>query len=91
MYSSAASNRRCAWERIATDAPPRRTTSGPNTPNSEARARLGAVLPRSTVVSALNRATLPREGLLVAYLRVCGCDEAEVAGWLDARRRLACG
>mgnify|MGYP001220048811 CR=1 FL=1 len=54
-------------------------------------AKLGAALPRSTVVAALNRPTLPREGLLVAYLRACGCDEAEVAGWLDTRQRLACG
>jgi hypothetical protein len=49
----------------------------------------GQVLPRSTLTVALNRGTLPREDLVAAFVRTCGCDEAEVAAWVNARRRIA--
>jgi hypothetical protein len=49
----------------------------------------GRALPRSTLTVALNRGTLPREDLVVAFVRTCGCDEEEVARWVSARRRVA--
>jgi hypothetical protein len=49
----------------------------------------GQALPRSTLTVALNRSTLPREDLIAAFVRTCGCDEAEVAAWVAARRRIA--
>jgi hypothetical protein len=49
----------------------------------------GHALPRSTLTVALNRGTLPREDLVVAFVRTCGCDDEEVAGWVSARRRIA--
>ncbi|MEU8194578.1 RICIN domain-containing protein [Microbispora amethystogenes] len=52
-------------------------------------AAAGDVLPRATLSGALNRADLPREDLLAAFVRACGADEDTVADWVDARRRLA--
>lgn len=52
-------------------------------------AATGHSLPRSTLTVALNRSTLPREDLVVALASTCGCDEAEVARWVSARRRIA--
>ncbi|MFB9717822.1 XRE family transcriptional regulator [Planobispora longispora] len=49
----------------------------------------GDVLPPSTMAGALGRAVLPREELVAALVRACGCDEATVAGWIAVRRRLA--
>jgi hypothetical protein len=49
----------------------------------------GYALPRSTLTVALNRGTLPREELVVASVRTCGCDEDTVARWIGARRRIA--
>lgn len=49
----------------------------------------GAYLPHSTLVSSLNRTTLPREEILVAFVRACGADDSQVAEWVAARRRLA--
>ncbi|MFD5111887.1 MULTISPECIES: RICIN domain-containing protein [unclassified Streptomyces] len=51
--------------------------------------RAGQVLPRATVSGALNRDELPRENLLSAYVRACGCDEETVSAWLTVRRRLS--
>lgn len=51
----------------------------------------GHALPRSTLTVALNRGTLPREDLVAAFVRTCGCDDAEVAAWVAARRRIAAG
>ncbi|MBC6459733.1 peptidoglycan-binding domain-containing protein [Actinomadura sp. HBU206391] len=48
----------------------------------------GDVLPYSTIHAALARPRLPREELLTAYLRACGCTPQEVAIWVDVRRRL---
>jgi hypothetical protein len=52
-------------------------------------ATAGQALPRSTLTVALNRGTLPREDLVAAFVRTCGGDEAEVAAWVTARRRIA--
>jgi hypothetical protein len=52
-------------------------------------AAAGQVLPRSTLTVALTRPTLPREDLVAAYVRACGCDEDEAARWVAARRRIA--
>jgi hypothetical protein len=52
-------------------------------------ARDGRVLPRSTLVNVLHRETLPREDLVTAFARACGCGDEEVAGWVVVRRRLA--
>jgi hypothetical protein len=49
----------------------------------------GYALPRSTLTVALNRGTLPREDLVVAFVRTCGCDEETVARWVAVRRRIA--
>ncbi|MFJ7265020.1 RICIN domain-containing protein [Streptomyces globosus] len=49
----------------------------------------GDVLPRATISGALTRADLPREELLIAFVRACGGDVATVDAWVDARRRLA--
>ncbi|AKJ12987.1 hypothetical protein ABB07_24015 [Streptomyces incarnatus] len=50
-----------------------------------AATRNGDVLPASTLATALNRGTLPREDLLTAFVRACGAD---VTDWVTARRRL---
>jgi hypothetical protein len=56
----------------------------------ERRAALdGTVLPYSTVAHALGRERLPREELLIAIVRACGCDAESVARWVQVRRRLA--
>jgi tetratricopeptide (TPR) repeat protein len=49
----------------------------------------GDALPRSTVTAALSRATLPREDLVAAFVRTCGCGDDEVERWVAARRRIA--
>lgn len=67
-----------------------KTWSGLSYRQLESRAaRCGTVLPRSTLMNALNRETLPREDLVAAFAQACGCGEAETARWLVARRRLA--
>lgn len=52
-------------------------------------AEAGDVLPHSTLVAALRRDRLPREELLRAYARACGCGPEAVTAWVTARRRLA--
>ncbi|MER6999820.1 XRE family transcriptional regulator [Streptomyces sp. NPDC000410] len=49
----------------------------------------GDALPRATISGALAREDLPREELLIAFVRACGADEATIAAWRSARRRLA--
>ncbi|GAA3482911.1 hypothetical protein [Streptomyces yanii] len=49
----------------------------------------GDVLPRATISAALGRDELPREELLVAYVRACGGDDDTVSAWVEARRRLS--
>jgi Ricin-type beta-trefoil lectin domain-like len=51
----------------------------------------GDVLPSSTVASALSRNTLPRQQVVVAFVRACGLDGAAAARWVAARDRLAAG
>jgi hypothetical protein len=56
----------------------------------EKRARsVGEVLPRSTLTAALARDSLPREDLVVAFVRTCGGDEEELRQWVETRRRIA--
>jgi hypothetical protein len=56
----------------------------------ERRAALnGTSLPYSTIAHALGRERLPREELLIAIVRACGCDAESVALWVQVRRRLA--
>ncbi|MEV6393290.1 hypothetical protein AB0M39_00620 [Streptomyces sp. NPDC051907] len=49
---------------------------------------VGDVLPRSTVANMLSRATLPREELVAAFVRACGCDPGAVDAWLRVRKEL---
>ncbi|MFG3690479.1 hypothetical protein [Micromonospora sp. NPDC047740] len=52
-------------------------------------AAAGAVLPSSTIATALGRPTLPREQLVEMLVRACGLGKAEVDRWLAARKRIA--
>ncbi|MEU9297276.1 hypothetical protein [Streptomyces sp. NPDC048266] len=49
----------------------------------------GDVLPRSTVANMLARPTLPREELLLSYVRACGVAPAALEDWRTVRRDLA--
>ncbi|WP_093798971.1 XRE family transcriptional regulator [Streptomyces sp. Wb2n-11] len=49
----------------------------------------GDVLPRSTVANMLARTTLPREELVAAYVRACGCGPGTVESWLKVRKELS--
>ncbi|RBQ15037.1 hypothetical protein DP939_37170 [Spongiactinospora rosea] len=51
-------------------------------------AAAGRVLPHNTLVAALQRDTLPRKELLVAFVEACGLPDEEVAAWTAARYRL---
>ncbi|MEU1674673.1 XRE family transcriptional regulator [Streptomyces roseifaciens] len=49
----------------------------------------GEALPRSTLSDVLQRQSLPRPELLVAFLHVCGVeDEREIEAWLETRSRI---
>ncbi|MCF3102383.1 helix-turn-helix domain-containing protein [Streptomyces roseoverticillatus] len=49
----------------------------------------GEVLPRSTLSDVLQRRSLPRPELLIAFLHVCGVeDEREIESWLETRIRI---
>ncbi|MGW0701800.1 helix-turn-helix domain-containing protein [Streptomyces sp. NPDC002867] len=52
---------------------------------------VGDVLPRSTVANMLGRATVPREELVAAFVRACGCDPGDLDTWLRVRKELARG
>ncbi|WP_138643843.1 RICIN domain-containing protein [Actinomadura soli] len=52
-------------------------------------AALGDRLPPSSLATALSRASLPSEPMLVAFVRACGGGEDMVRRWTDTRRRLA--
>ncbi|MFI2368939.1 RICIN domain-containing protein [Streptomyces sp. NPDC018833] len=52
---------------------------------------IGDVLPRSTVANMLGRGTVPREELVAAFVRACGCDPGELDTWLRVRKELARG
>ncbi|WP_406013211.1 helix-turn-helix domain-containing protein [Streptomyces sp. NBC_00984] len=49
---------------------------------------VGDVLPRSTIANMLGRTSVPREELLAAFVRACGCGPAEAANWLAVRKEL---
>ncbi|MFF3689047.1 helix-turn-helix domain-containing protein [Streptomyces sp. NPDC002187] len=52
---------------------------------------VGDVLPRSTMANMLSRSTVPREELVAAYVRACGCGPADVDTWLHVRKELSRG
>ncbi|MFF8838797.1 RICIN domain-containing protein [Streptomyces sp. NPDC015130] len=49
----------------------------------------GETLPRSTVANMLARATVPREELLVSFVRACGLGPAAMEEWQAVRKELA--
>ncbi|MFF0448517.1 helix-turn-helix domain-containing protein [Streptomyces sp. NPDC004609] len=49
---------------------------------------VGDVLPRSTVANMLSRSTLPREELVAAFVRACGCGPGATETWLRVRKEL---
>ncbi|MEU5977650.1 hypothetical protein [Streptomyces sp. NPDC047315] len=49
----------------------------------------GDFLPSSTIAGALARDTLPREEVLVAFVRACTRDEEAVESWARARGAIA--
>ncbi|MET9648469.1 helix-turn-helix domain-containing protein [Streptomyces syringium] len=52
----------------------------------------GEILARSTLADVLQRQSLPRPELLVAFLHACGVDdEREIAAWLETRSRIEDG
>lgn len=67
-----------------------RTWAGMTYRSLERRAAAcGDSLPYSTVFHALHRCRLPREELLLAFLRACGCPPKQMSAWVETRRRLA--
>jgi hypothetical protein len=54
-------------------------------------AALGDTLPYSTVATMLGRDRLPREDLLVTFVRACGLDEHEAQRWATVRATIAYG
>ncbi|MFE7550053.1 RICIN domain-containing protein [Streptomyces gardneri] len=56
------------------------------TARAEAR---GEILPRSTVANMLARATVPREELLVSFVRACGVGPDGMEEWQAVRKELA--
>ncbi len=48
----------------------------------------GHALPHTTLASALARHTLPREGLLVAFVQACGLDQQALGRWVETLRGL---
>jgi hypothetical protein len=52
---------------------------------------VGDALPASTTATMLGKHRLPREELLVAFVRACGLGEDEMRPWLATRARLAGG
>jgi hypothetical protein len=51
----------------------------------------GDTLPYSTAATMLSKNRLPREELLVAFVRACGLDEDEVTRWVTTRATIAGG
>jgi Concanavalin A-like lectin/glucanases superfamily len=49
---------------------------------------LGDYLPHSTTAAVLGRDTLPREDVVAAFVRACGCEAETVDAWLAVRKRL---
>lgn len=56
---------------------------------AELNRRSGGRLPRSTVSDVLRRASLPRQELLLDFVRACGLDNDQVGEWDREWRRLA--
>lgn len=49
----------------------------------------GDSLPRSTVANMLSRTTVPREELVMAFVRACGAAPGKLENWLAVRKELA--
>ncbi|MFE1549535.1 RICIN domain-containing protein [Streptomyces sp. NPDC058718] len=56
--------------------------------SARAEAR-GDVLPRSTVANMLSRATVPREELLISFVRACGIGPDDLQEWQAVRKEVA--
>lgn len=54
-------------------------------------AAAGDTLPASTAATMLGKNRLPREELLVAFVRACGLDGDDVRPWLTTRTTIADG
>jgi hypothetical protein len=54
-------------------------------------AAAGDTLPASTVATMLGKHRLPREELLVAFVRACGLDEDDIRPWLTTCASIADG
>jgi hypothetical protein len=54
-------------------------------------AAAGDTLPASTVATMLGKNRLPREELLVAFIRACGLDEDDIRPWSTTRAAIADG
>ncbi|MEU9860871.1 hypothetical protein AB0D99_08345 [Streptomyces sp. NPDC047971] len=50
---------------------------------------VGDVLPRSTVANMLARSTVPREELLISFVRACGVGPGALESWQAVRKELA--
>ncbi|MGW3626718.1 helix-turn-helix domain-containing protein [Streptomyces sp. NPDC000880] len=49
---------------------------------------VGDILPRSTVANMFSRSTVPREELVAAFVRACGCGPGTTETWLRVRKEL---
>jgi hypothetical protein len=49
---------------------------------------VGDILPRSTVANMLSRSSVPREELVAAFVRACGCGPDATDTWLRVRKEL---
>lgn len=58
---------------------------------SKRAADAGCLLPKSTLIAALSRSSLPRVELVTAFVRACGGDESEADRWVAELRRIATG
>ncbi|GAA4508310.1 hypothetical protein GCM10023191_067920 [Actinoallomurus oryzae] len=54
-------------------------------------ATAGDVLPYSTAATMLGKDRLPREELLIAFVRACGLDGDDLRRWVTAREKIAVG
>ncbi|PRY01702.1 helix-turn-helix domain-containing protein [Allonocardiopsis opalescens] len=69
-----------------------RTWSGLSFRQLERRASTaGDVLPSSTAATMLGKNRLPREDLLVTYVRACGLDGDDLKQWVITRALIAAG
>ncbi|GAA0827903.1 hypothetical protein GCM10009525_24390 [Streptosporangium amethystogenes subsp. fukuiense] len=64
--------------------------SGSTLRQLERRAQsIGETLPRSTLAAALTYLRLPKEPLVIAFVKACGCSSEDVRDWVEARKTVA--